>query len=80
MYILLCGYPPFNGGSDKEIFNAIIKGEFTFPAEEWNCVSQDAKTLVKKLLTYDMNKRITAKEALEDKWIRDMSAEKHKNT
>ncbi len=60
MYILLCGYPPFNGGSDKEIFNAIIKGGFSFPPEEWDCVSDGAKNLVKKLLTYDQDKRITA--------------------
>lgn len=31
---------------------------------EWKKVSKEAKALVKKLLTYDPNARISAKEAL----------------
>lgn len=37
---------------------------------EWDDVSDDAKDLVRKLLTYDPNKRISAAEALQHKWIR----------
>ena len=29
MYILLCGYPPFNGANDKQIIEAVLKGKFT---------------------------------------------------
>lgn len=39
LYILLCGYPPFNGDSDDEILADIAKGEFVFPDEEWKDVS-----------------------------------------
>lgn len=31
MYILLCGYPPFWGDTEKEIFSRIKQGEFDFP-------------------------------------------------
>ena len=30
MYILLCGYPPFNGDDDEEIIENIRSGEFEF--------------------------------------------------
>ena len=30
MYILLCGYPPFNGDSEDEIFNKIKEGNLIF--------------------------------------------------
>jgi calcium-dependent protein kinase len=29
LYILLCGYPPFNGANDKQIIEAVLKGKFT---------------------------------------------------
>ena len=68
-YILLCGYPPFNGETDKEIMKAVKKGEFDFPPEEWDVVSKDAKNLIKKMLTYDPKKRPSALEVLQDNWF-----------
>jgi calcium-dependent protein kinase len=38
-------------------------------AEEWDLISNDAKFLIKRMLTYDPKLRITAKEALADKWF-----------
>ena len=38
VYILLCGYPPFNGSGDngnKEIFAKIRKGKFAFTQPVW---------------------------------------------
>jgi len=29
LYILLCGYPPFNGANDKQIIEAVLKGKYT---------------------------------------------------
>ena len=39
MYILFCGYPPFNGSNDEKIMKRILTGKFVFPDEEWSCVS-----------------------------------------
>ena len=73
LYILLCGYPPFNGANDKQIIEAVLKGKFTLDEPEWDDVSEDAKDLVKRLLTLDPAKRISASESLQHKWIKQMA-------
>lgn len=73
LYILLCGYPPFNGANDKQIIEAVLKGKFTLDEPEWDDVSDDAKDLVKRLLTLDPDRRISASEALQHRWIKTMA-------
>ena len=69
-YILLCGYPPFNGETDDEIYEAILSGKFQCPEEDWNQVSQEAKDLIKKMLTKDPKKRISALYSMQDVWFK----------
>mmetsp|Transcript_41600 Transcript_41600/g.75428 ORF Transcript_41600/g.75428 Transcript_41600/m.75428 type:complete len:511 (-) Transcript_41600:78-1610(-) len=69
MYILLCGYAPFDGNSDQETLNKVKRGHFTFPKEEWDSVSDGAKALIKKMLTMKPEDRITADAALHDAWV-----------
>jgi calcium-dependent protein kinase len=68
-YILLCGYPPFNGETDKEIMEAVKKGEFDFPDEEWSVITDEGKDLIKKMLTYDPKKRLSASQVLAHPWF-----------
>ena len=68
-YILLCGYPPFNGQSDQDIFESIKRGHFEFPAQAWSGKSDLAKDFVRCLLRRDPRKRFTAKEASMHPWI-----------
>jgi calcium-dependent protein kinase len=70
LYILLCGYPPFNGANDKQIIDAVLKGKFTLDEPEWDEVSEEAKDLVRKLLTLDPEKRIPASEAHQHPWFK----------
>lgn len=72
MYILLCGYPPFYGDDDQEILRMVKKGEFDFDGEEWEDVSSDAKDLIKKLICKP-ERRLTAGEALQHKWIKTLA-------
>ncbi|CEM37936.1 unnamed protein product [Vitrella brassicaformis CCMP3155] len=69
LYILLVGYPPFGGHSDDEILSKVAKGQVSMSAPEWRAISKEAKELIKKLLTYDPQKRIPAEHALQDEWI-----------
>lgn len=70
MYILLCGYPPFNGKNDKAIMNRILKGKFVFLPDDWKYVSSSAKKLIEKSLVYDPKKRINAEQFLQDEWFK----------
>jgi calcium-dependent protein kinase len=49
-YILLCGYPPFYGDSDTQIFESVKGGRFDFPSPEWDEISESAKDFVTQLL------------------------------
>ena len=68
-YVLLCGYPPFNGDTDVEIMQNVQRGKFCFPEEEWGIISNEAKDLISKMLTYDPAKRISAKKVLLHPWF-----------
>ena len=68
-YILLCGYPPFNGDTNKEIFDSITRGRFVFPAQAWSNVSDFVKDFITCLLRKDPRSRFTVQEALIHPWI-----------
>ena len=70
-YILLSGYPPFNGEKDSDIMAKIKKGKYNYPKAEWNTISQQAKDFIDKMLAYEPEHRYTAEEALLDPWIAD---------
>ena len=69
LYILLCGYPPFYGENNNEILQMVSTGVFDFDGEEWNDISDDAKDLINKLITRP-ERRITASEALQHRWMK----------
>ena len=71
MYILLCGYPPFNGNNDNEILNSIKKGKFIFPKEEWSDVSNEAKDLINCMLRFNPEERLSAGDCLQHSWFTD---------
>ena len=68
LYILLCGYPPFSGNTDKEVYNLITQIKFDFDKEKWKNISKYAKDLIKNMLTPAKN-RYTAKQVLSCKWL-----------
>lgn len=69
LYILLWGYPPFFADANSELFDQIKAGKIEFHPPYWDDVSEEAKDLVKKLLTVDPTKRITLEEVKEHSWF-----------
>jgi len=73
MYILLCGYPPFfsiHGGAISAGMKSKIKaGEYQFPKAEWKNVSQEAKSIIEKMLTVDPAARVTIDWILRCPWL-----------
>ncbi len=78
MFILLSGTPPFYGNSDEEIYNKVKEGKFCLKSSEWDDISSDAKELIKNLLVKDYNKRYSADQALNHKWIKTMKENSNK--
>ena len=68
-YILVGGYPPFYGDTDKELFRATKKGEFKFHQEFWGEISQGVKDMISSMLVLDPAKRASASDILAHPWI-----------
>ncbi|XP_078156084.1 calcium-dependent protein kinase 29-like [Carex rostrata] len=60
-----------NRETEKGIFDAILHGDIDLESEPWPSISESAKDLVRKMLTKDPKKRITAADALEHPWLKE---------
>jgi len=64
LYVLLSGYPPFNGSSDEEIMEQVKIGKFSMEGDEWDIISDKAKSLIKNMMCFDPKKRFSAAEVM----------------
>lgn len=69
LYLLLGGYPPFEGTTSKELFTRILRNDPEFDAPLWSKVSEEAQDLICSLLVKNPSNRITASEALDHPWF-----------
>lgn len=69
LYVLLSGRLPFSGETDPELFNAIMAAELVWKKPQFDKVSTQAKDLIQKLITKDVDSRLSAKEALAHPFI-----------
>uniref|UniRef100_A0A8C9U8Y5 Ribosomal protein S6 kinase n=1 Tax=Scleropages formosus TaxID=113540 RepID=A0A8C9U8Y5_SCLFO len=76
LYTMLSGQVPFQSQekslthtSAEEIMRKIKQGDFSFEGEAWRNVSQQAKDLIKGLLTVDPSKRIKMCDLRYDAWL-----------
>ena len=69
MYIMLCGYLPFNGSNITELFELIARSELKFPPEEWDMISVEAKQVNEAMLHRDPARRPSAEQLLGMPWL-----------
>lgn len=94
LYIMLSGKPPFtgdcgqgcewqNGGSCREcqslLWHNILDANYSFPEEDWEYVSREAKDLILHLLVKEASKRYTVDSLLNHPWF-DVVTENELNT
>ncbi|XP_051173570.1 peripheral plasma membrane protein CASK isoform X3 [Leptopilina boulardi] len=70
LHILLTGTLPFVGSRDR-LREAICRGRVQMETHLWDTISETAKDLIQRMLTTDVNHRITIQEVLNHKWLRD---------
>jgi serine/threonine protein kinase len=68
-YVLLCGYPPFGGATDRQTHESVLRGRYEFHPEDWGGISAEAMDFVRGLLRADPRRRTTVQRALSHPWI-----------
>lgn len=76
LYILLCGFPPFYDESTAGLYRQIKNGQYDFPDPYWTEISDDAKEVVRGLLTVDPAKRYTPATLLKNAWVSGNASDK----
>lgn len=74
LYICLCGFPPFsdelyNDQNPYTLSQQIKLGRFDYPSPYWDSVGDPALDLIDRMLTVEVDKRITIDECLQHPWI-----------
>ena len=74
LYICLCGFPPFSDELCTEenpysLSEQIKAGRFDYPSPYWDSVGDPALDLIDRMLTTDVEARITIEECLQHPWV-----------
>lgn len=70
LHILLSGTIPFLGTKDR-LYESVCTGKLYLHTSRWQYISDQAKDLIRQMLTVDPEERITVDEALNHPWIRE---------
>ncbi|KAF2740516.1 lanosterol 14-alpha-demethylase [Polyplosphaeria fusca] len=73
LYICLCGFPPFSDElysteNPYTLSQQIKMGRFDYPSPYWDSVGDPALDLIDRMLTVDVDQRITIDQCLEHPW------------
>lgn len=69
-YVLLSGLSPFMGHNYVETMTNVTHNKYDFSDEAFNCVSDDAKDFIEKLLVLDKSLRLTPAQCQRHPWLK----------
>lgn len=75
MYLLLSGYLPFSGKTQKDTISLTIKCDLKFTKESWNSRSEESKDLLRHLLRSDPNRRASGEKIIQHSWFDEIRSE-----
>lgn len=74
LYAMICGYLPFEDPNTSKLYKKILAGDYECP----KFISNEAKDLIKSILTIEPEKRITISQIKAHPWYRQYNQEIHK--
>lgn len=66
VYAMLTGQLPWTKRNQAQLFQQIKKGEYSIPKS----LTEDCQSFISRLMTVDVDKRMTLEEALEHSWLK----------
>jgi calcium/calmodulin-dependent protein kinase I len=75
-YVLLSAHIPFDGQTENQVFQKILRAQFRFPSPMWDDITEDAKDFIRKIFVVDPKKRMTVSECLDHNWLNGENEEK----
>lgn len=69
LYMILSGYPPFDGETEKDVVDAAQNSSVDFREPVWQTVSSAAKHLILQLINLDPVSRYSAEQVLQHPWV-----------
>lgn len=68
-YILLTAHVPFDGSTENEVFDKIMRAAYSFPKRLFEHISDEAKDFISKIFVVDTKNRMDATQCLEHPWL-----------
>ena len=78
LYALICSKVPFYGATKTETGEKIVNQPLSFDLPVWDSVSDECKSLIKRMLDKDQNTRMTINEVLAHLWVNKGSIDRSK--
>ena len=70
LYALICSRVPFYGANKTETGELIVNQPLSFDLPVWDSISDECKSLIKRMLDKDQNTRISISDVLAHPWVK----------